>query len=333
MNLITKLSDYRKLIFDNQIILIFIIHFILNDSQSSQSFESSSHKQNCFWNSKMITFNEANKKSQESVKCLKTISNIPNFTGHKNQASTMNLYHIVQPIYYASRVFGSMPFSFKFNAKSEISGCRVKKRDFIWFLVSLFNYISMTFLCWLTLSVPNIEHSHILFVGNHVIITFGLICGVLDVIFDMFNRNHITDIIIKANKFDKEVNLILIWFIDSRFIYLFLIVLQMNYFGFRVDYKKFRKRIQYHIISAWIIALILILLTFYFHKSLRDARPFRDVIIFYASYILAFASRSIMTMKYSYILINLSVRYGQLNTLLRYVKCELWTYSFSNSNF
>lgn len=155
----------------------------------------------------MISFIESNKKPQESTKRFKTTSNISDSVELKNQGNSMIFYHWIQPVYYASRIFGFTPFSFKFNAKSEVSGCKVEIRDFIWFLVSLFIYISMAYLTWCTLNViPNMEHSYILFIGNHAVVIFGLICGVLDVIFDMFNRNQLTDIIIKLNTFDKEVN-------------------------------------------------------------------------------------------------------------------------------
>lgn len=177
----------------------------------SQSFEFCLCNEKCFRNCKMINFIEANKKLQESVKRSKTISNIPDFIVPTNQASSLNFYHLVQPNHYASRIFGFVPFSFKFNTKHEVSGCKVKIRDFIWFLVSLFIYISLAFLGLYTLSVPNIEHSYILFVGNHVVVIFGLICGVFDIIFDMFNRNRLTDIILKINSFDKKVNSIRIW--------------------------------------------------------------------------------------------------------------------------
>lgn len=153
----------------------------------------------------MITFIEANKKPQETAKRSKTISNIPDLMGPNHQASPLNFYHLVQPILYASRIFGFMPFSFKFNAKSEVSGCTVNVRDFIWFLFSLFIYISLAYLCGCTFNVPNVEHSFILFGGNHAVVIFGLMCGVFDVIFDMFNRKRLTDIIMKINTFDKEV--------------------------------------------------------------------------------------------------------------------------------
>lgn len=90
----------------------------------------------------------------------------------------------------------------------------------------------------------------------------------------------------------------------------------MNYFGFRMNYKKYQKRVLSRYISVTIAAIILILLTFYFHKSIRSTRPFKDIVIFYVSYILTFTSRAIMSMKYSFILISLSTRYGQLNALL-----------------
>lgn len=96
----------------------------------------------------------------------------------------------------------------------------------------------------------------------------------------------------------------------------------MKHFGFCIDYKKCRKRIQYQFTTATVLSFIItnILLTFYFHKS---TRPFKEIVIFYASYILAFASRGIITIKYSYVLLSLSTRYGQLNALLRCVNREL----------
>lgn len=154
----------------------------------------------------MISFIETNKKPQEFTKRSKTTPNISDFLAPQNQANSINFYHLIQPVYYASRIFGFTPFSLKFNTKSEVSGCKVKVRDFVWFLVSLFIYISMAYLTWCTLNVPNMEYSYILFIGNHAVVIFGMICGVIDVIFDMCNRNRLTDIIIKMNTFDKEVN-------------------------------------------------------------------------------------------------------------------------------
>lgn len=83
-----------------------------------------------------------------------------------------------------------------------------------------------------------------------------------------------------------------------------------------MDYRKYRKRIRYWHTSAAIVAIIMTLLTFHFNKSIRDARPVRDIVIFYASYILTFYSRGIISTKYSFILISLSARHGQLNSLL-----------------
>lgn len=84
-----------------------------------------------------------------------------------------------------------------------------------------------------------------------------------------------------------------------------------------MDYQKSRKRIRCLHLSAAIVAIIMTLLTFHFHKSIRDARPVRDIVIFYASYILTFYSRGIISAKYSFILISLAARHGQLNSLLR----------------
>lgn len=156
----------------------------------------------------MITFNESSNKAVPPIFMLKpprTVPPIQGYVEHKNRQNVHNFVHCVQPVYYVSRFYGLMPFSFKHNAKGEVIGSEIKMFDLVWFIVSIANYLTLAYLCWCTLRIPNSDLTYVLYFGNHVLLISGLLVGAFSVAFDMFNRHRLVEMTIKFNVFDRKV--------------------------------------------------------------------------------------------------------------------------------
>lgn len=125
----------------------------------------------------------------------------------KLRPENINFVYGFSPVYYISRVFGLMPFSIICDHRRGIYKPQVKLLDGVWFLLSIFMYISMAIATYVNLSLPRDTNtaSFILSLGDSMLLIVGLIYSALIIVFDMLNRQRLTEILNKFITFDKEV--------------------------------------------------------------------------------------------------------------------------------
>lgn len=112
------------------------------------------------------------------------------------------------PVYYYSRLFGLMPFTIDCDASRGVQKPRIDIFDGIWFSLSILIYISMAIIAYNDMKLPQDSDtaSFILILGDYVLLILGLIYSALIIVFDMYNRFRLCELLNKFITFDKEVN-------------------------------------------------------------------------------------------------------------------------------
>lgn len=120
---------------------------------------------------------------------------------------------IYRPVYFASRVFGLMPFSINYDSNGVVQGPKVRIFDIVWFITSICLYM-----CFIHQTIQTItsfkspdSSIYLIWIGNEILLMFGLVFGVITICTDMFNRYRIVDIVKSFNTFDNEVHLRIIF--------------------------------------------------------------------------------------------------------------------------
>lgn len=140
----------------------------------------------------------------------------------KVRASKIDFAHSISPLYYFSRAIGFLPYSIVFNSNNEIIKCRVSVLDLLWFVISIVFYLCFAIFYYAASEYLKIGREvSILYVGDTILIVFGLIYGAIVIIIDMINRNRIVDILKRIYIFDKEVNR---FFENSHMFFSYLII-------------------------------------------------------------------------------------------------------------
>lgn len=153
------------------------------------------------------------------VKCSNnSISDVSVVRAHQNSANqkstqnklrveNVNFVHGFSPVYYISRIFGLMPFSIVCDLRRGTQKPQVKLLDGMWFLLSISMYISMAITTYVTLSLPRDTStaSFILALGDSMLLIVGLVYSVFIIMFDMYNRFRLTEILNKFITFDRDV--------------------------------------------------------------------------------------------------------------------------------
>lgn len=131
----------------------------------------------------------------------------PPISPNKVKNERINFWFSIRPMYYFSRIFGLMPFSIVRNSNDEIQTARVNKFDFLWFITSVSLYSCMAVVCFRTTHYEEGRNlSHVLLIGDRLLLTICLVSSVIKIIFDMSNRFRLIDIWKKLAYFDKEVS-------------------------------------------------------------------------------------------------------------------------------
>lgn len=151
--------------------------------------------------------NNNNVANVSAIKALQYHSN-QKVVQEKLRVDHLNFLHSFSPVYYYSRIFGLMPFSIDCDTGQGIQKPQVNIFDGIWFLVSILIYLLMAFISYNGMKLPQDSNtaSFILILGDYVLLILGLIYSALIIIFDMYNRFKLIEILNKFITFDKEVS-------------------------------------------------------------------------------------------------------------------------------
>lgn len=145
-----------------------------------------------------------------NVSALKALQNPSNQkpTQDKLRTENINFLHSFGPVYYYSRLFGLMPFTIDCDASHGIPKPHIDIFDGIWFLLSILIYITMAIIAYNDMKLPQDSDtaSFILILGDYVLLILGLIYSALIIIFDMYNRFRLIEILNKFITFDRDVS-------------------------------------------------------------------------------------------------------------------------------
>ena len=121
-------------------------------------------------------------------------------------SKNLNFSYSLRPIYYFSRTFGLFPFTIVYDTNGDVQSARVTVFDFLWFIITVCMYLLLAWLSYGNKLPVGANESPLLILGDLVLLIIGLIFGSAMIVFDMYNRSRLINIIKKFTKFDMEVN-------------------------------------------------------------------------------------------------------------------------------
>lgn len=226
------------------------------------------------------------------------------------------------PIYYFSRFFGLMPFSFIYDSDGEIQAPRISIFDGAWFVISICIYVSAAFTNFQIISLPKeMVIASALYFGHYILLIQGLLVCAIAIGLDMCNRNKLVTILKTFIAFDKEVSGWgssksgkfgkYIWF------YLALKISQMANAGLYFDYRKeFRRPLLYFTVTIT-VCLFFMWTTFFFSDFIVKSFTTLGLLHYVGSYLLKNAIIIAICVCFIVLLLNLYKRFVILNVYLR----------------
>lgn len=158
----------------------------------------------------MAKFNEKSLSQISMQKILNTVERVDNqFRMVGKRGRSKKLHDIVfsyQPIYYLSRFFGLLPFSFTYDSNGEVQAPKVHVIDGLWFVVSIIVYLVMANAASMGIEIRKNTLAPILVLGNHLLLIFGLIYGAIMIVENMCKRFQFVKILRVFAAFDNEVS-------------------------------------------------------------------------------------------------------------------------------
>ena len=140
---------------------------------------------------------------------METLRNDSSKPNGKEDRLKKNMFAGYRPIFWFSRIFGSIPFSIVCNSNGEVQSCKMKKADWIFMAVSLCVYLSIIFNLYCTLS-SKFDHQRqiamlVMTMGLFIVASLSFIFGTQLILINMCNRHKLVDILKNFDRFDKEV--------------------------------------------------------------------------------------------------------------------------------
>lgn len=125
----------------------------------------------------------------------------------KDNSKKLHFEYTFRPIYYISRVFGQMPFSFVRDSNGEIQVSKVGILDGIWCIVSILMYSGMAYSVYCSIEIPQDPsvNSSTLLKGDNLSILIEFILCLFMIGVDMFNRSKLVNILKDFTIFDEQV--------------------------------------------------------------------------------------------------------------------------------
>lgn len=141
------------------------------------------------------------------------------------QSKKLNFAHGIWPIYYFSRAVGLWPFSIISNSNGMNLETRFSVYDALWFLISICIFVGAIVLSVQQLYVylPLQKYGTLSIFGYFAFEIMCLTFGLIAIVFDLFNRNKLIEILQKFSHFDNQVSRVNVPFHDYNLI-------QFNFF-------------------------------------------------------------------------------------------------------
>lgn len=149
--------------------------------------------------------------------CLKKISVFyiwliemaqPNITVDIHCSKKLDFVHCFRPVYYFSRIFGYMPFTFIYDSNGTIQELKVRVLDILWLILSIFIHIFIAIIYFRNEGFAIFNGtSDIIIKSDIYLMVLWLIFIILSITMDMCNRSNLMEILKKFNNFDENVRL------------------------------------------------------------------------------------------------------------------------------
>lgn len=125
-----------------------------------------------------------------------------------SQSANVDFIHGIWPIYLLSRTFGLWPFSIIANANGMIQRSQFRARDALWFLISMGLFIEA-----FNISIQGLypfliysRYGTISTIGYSVFELTNHAFGIVAIVFDLFNRKQLAEILQGFSDFDNQVS-------------------------------------------------------------------------------------------------------------------------------
>lgn len=157
----------------------------------------------------MSELNGKRKPPTVPVMCVNQTSTKERIESIENEVKVkdLNFADSFRPLYCYSRIFGLMPFSIVSDSNGEPQVPRVGVFNILWFIISIFLYLSMAYYSYIDMHVPRDSSFPYAFIlAGFIMQIFRLIFGALMIVIDMCKRYKLVDILKNFNIFNKEVS-------------------------------------------------------------------------------------------------------------------------------
>lgn len=112
-----------------------------------------------------------------------------------------------RPMYYFSRFFGLLPFSFVYDLNGELQAPRISIFDGVWFVVSIVFYVLLAISSYQPVEIKH-DPAPLVTVSNALILTVGFTNGIVMIVMNVCVRFRFTTILKTITAFDKEASYI-----------------------------------------------------------------------------------------------------------------------------
>lgn len=110
-----------------------------------------------------------------------------------------------RPMYYFSRFFGLLPFSFVYDLNGHIQAPRVRIVDGVWFVFTIVCYVVLAINSCQGIVIPK-DAVPLIFWSNTLLLSVGLFNGATQIVVNMCVRCKFITILKNITNFDKEAS-------------------------------------------------------------------------------------------------------------------------------
>lgn len=118
-----------------------------------------------------------------------------------------NFYQVAYPVYIVSRLFGFLPFTIEYSAKTKIQKIFVTLKDLVRFFLALIILAFCVYAGFLDKTLLK-HNSKALIQGTRLVIFVGLILAAFSMIMDLVNRKLLGIVLMEVREIDEQVHTI-----------------------------------------------------------------------------------------------------------------------------
>lgn len=247
-----------------------------------------------------------------------------------SKKSQSDFVYSYRPMYYFSRFFGLLPFSFVYDSNGHIQAPRIRIADGVWFVFTVVFYIVLAINSCQGIQIPK-DAVPLIFYSNTLLLTVGLFNGATMIVVNMCVRFKFVAILKTITNFDKEAS-------HSRFVFFlrfhesccfrfhfhlfipFPTQLQMSILGIHFNYKTAFILSFVFSQSVWFFSLLMFGLSQLNYGFYEGSYKLIEILGYYATCIVHDSLTAAPLVSFILLVCNLRKRFVALNNHLRYTE-------------